>query len=455
VLKSKADAEQKLVSALSSSGKGDVTSQFFRAASRTAVSLAYERTRALKRHIAAMKGEYTLEPVQTARRLSDGAATKMKVTFRKGPRTFDEELVDILSEDEIRAALRSILESGDAGAREQLKPVNMSHCSPRVFWNLVRNHHNSNAGSPTDVLGILHAMFPSADLSFLYSRPKKKSSKARENVRQAEAHMARKVAAAARQRERLAMRKAKMDADVARNEGGNGGGHGDGDGDGDDASSSSSSTKAGAEEAAGIVEHLETVADITGQAVAALLVPLGIKTIDDLANQDTGKLVMRSRALQRNQISMFIEDARQDVIVRCLGAIVKGGNAAASSPFCVGVDAGGAGSVAGGAGSVAGAGGSEDPHQLPLLDADTIPMVCVLQDAGIVAPRDLTLRRTPEIFQRIRAVIETARGGGLPVPTIEVTEALVGSWRLASWSHLGTRPWLTDYYYAGDDDEEE
>ena len=79
-------------------------------------------------------------------------------------------------------------------------------------------------------------------------------------------------------------------------------------------------------------------------------------------------------------------------------------------------------------------------------------MVGVLQDAGIVAPRDLTLHRTPEIFKRIQAVVSAAQEAGLPVPETEVTEATVSSWRLASWGHLGARPWLTDYY-AGDEEE--
>eukprot|EP00946_MAST-07B_sp_MAST-7B-sp1_P002078 g2078.t1 len=420
ILKDKSDVEQKLLSSLSSAGKGDVTSQFFRAASRTAVVLAYERTRALKRHIAAMKGDYAFEEIATARRLGDGAATKMKVKFRKGPRSFDEESVDILSAEEIVAALTSILESGDAGALEQMKPINMSNCSPRVFWNLVRNHHNSNVGKPTDVVSVLHAMFPTADLSFLYSRPKKMSSKARENKRQAEAHLARKVAAEARRRERLAIRKAKIASNALSKD--------------NDGSSSSSSALSDTSANEGV---LETVADITGESVAALLLPLGIKTIDDLADQEIGKLVMQSRELQRDQMSTFIEDARQDVILRCLGAIVNAKADDEGNRFGTNISA---------AGST-----SEEQQKLPLLDTDTIPLVCALQDAHIVAPRDLTLHRTDDIVERIQKVFEGYRERGQPIPSVDVTHSLVSSWRMASWIHLGSRPWLTDYY-AGEEE---
>ena len=56
-LKSKEDASEKLISA-TSGGKGDVTSQFFRAATKSAVMKAYETSRALRRYVSAMKGEY-------------------------------------------------------------------------------------------------------------------------------------------------------------------------------------------------------------------------------------------------------------------------------------------------------------------------------------------------------------------------------------------------------------
>ena len=358
-----------------------------------------------------MKGDFSFEPLQNARRLGDGLATRMKVSFRKGPRSFEDEEVEILSKDEIRAALLVILESNDAGAQEQMKPINMAHCSPRVFWNLVRNHNNTNAGVQSDVNSILHALFPSADLSFLYSRPKKLSTKARENKRQSEAHAARKVAAEARRRERLALRKARMDQSGTN---------------GIQEASVSSAEETGCK--------LETVADITGPAVANLLLGLGIKTIDKLADQEAGNLTMKSQDLPRVQIDNFIEDARQNVILRCLGAIVREASSRTDEMQHNSVDQK----------------NDAQSDQLPDLDSETIPMVCVLQDAGIVAPRDLTLHRTPDIFKRVEEVIKSAKDNNQEVPAQEVTESLVAKWRLLSWTHLGARPWMADYF-AGDD----
>jgi hypothetical protein len=83
-LASKTDASAKLVGALNGSGNKDLTSQFFRMATKSAVLKAYERTRGLKRVVSAMKGDYTIVLSTTARRLNDGAADSMAVTFRKG-----------------------------------------------------------------------------------------------------------------------------------------------------------------------------------------------------------------------------------------------------------------------------------------------------------------------------------------------------------------------------------
>ena len=86
-LASKTDASAKLVGALNGSGNKDLTSQFFRMATKSAVLKAYERTRGLKRVVSAMKGDYTIVLSTTARRLNDGAADSMAVTFRKGKMT--------------------------------------------------------------------------------------------------------------------------------------------------------------------------------------------------------------------------------------------------------------------------------------------------------------------------------------------------------------------------------
>jgi hypothetical protein len=73
------------------------------------------------------------------------------------------------------------------------------------------------------------------------------------------------------------------------------------------------------------------------------------------------------------------------------------------------------------------------------VEPTTLQHVILLQDSRIVAPRDLTLYRTPEILQMITP---TANNMNISVPT----EATVSSWRMKAWEHLANQPWLTQYY---------
>jgi hypothetical protein len=67
--------------------------------------------------------------------------------------------------------------------------------------------------------------------------------------------------------------------------------------------------------------------------------------------------------------------------------------------------------------------------------------VVLLQDSRLVAPRDLTLHRSPAILDMLKPVAEEM---GIEMPSLE----LVNRWRLRAWEHLANQPWLTDYYCA-------
>ena len=137
-LTSKNDAQTKLISALSSSGARDTASQFLRAATKGAVLAQWEIAKANARFSAALSGDFTIEECKNIRRLGDGNAVEMMVTFRK-ERSYDTEQVQAITGEEIAAVVRFVLEKeGDSGV-EMMKPFKMAEVSPRIFWSIARS----------------------------------------------------------------------------------------------------------------------------------------------------------------------------------------------------------------------------------------------------------------------------------------------------------------------------
>ena len=66
----------------------------------------------------------------------------MAVTFHRGlgsrASSTEQETVDLLGEEQLRAVVNIVLTSQETEAKETLRPIHMAGCSPRVFWSLVR-----------------------------------------------------------------------------------------------------------------------------------------------------------------------------------------------------------------------------------------------------------------------------------------------------------------------------
>lgn len=143
---SSGDGKEDICSALMSAAEGGSggRSKALRSVFRSAVAHQYDDSCAIARLRAAFAGTFTIEQCQNDRILGTGASSKISVTFPARPESarskMHTEIVDLLSVEMLRAVLLTALEDdeGGQGAREFLKPVNMSKASPRIFWSLVQ-----------------------------------------------------------------------------------------------------------------------------------------------------------------------------------------------------------------------------------------------------------------------------------------------------------------------------
>lgn len=147
---------------------------------KLAVEKQYDQSRADARVRAAMGGWYTAEASAGQRRLGDGEAVAMKVTFSKGEgsKGHFEETVDRVPRLQVSAVVRMI--AGEPESREMLKPHNMAGCSPRIFWSLVEYWGG-------DVPAALRRAAPDVKWDFLDTRDRRLSEKAMANAATEEA----------------------------------------------------------------------------------------------------------------------------------------------------------------------------------------------------------------------------------------------------------------------------
>ena len=171
------DATAKLVSALTPGNSKDPIGQFFRFATKSAVRKQYDITRANNRFKSILLNEYEIKEDQNSRTLGDSSgnnesiSVRLKVRFKKGPRSWEEEDVDAIPRDALKVLVLEILrEQGDAG-KELLKPHLMAEVSPRTFWSIVHFYGR-------DIPLALKTMCPGVDFKFLNERAKKFSEKA-------------------------------------------------------------------------------------------------------------------------------------------------------------------------------------------------------------------------------------------------------------------------------------
>lgn len=172
-LSSEEDVSEKLLAAAGAGALGaDTTSKFLRDVYRRAVEKQYDSSKAVSRCTAATEGTFTTT------HLGD---SKVSIQYsRAGSRranVYTDE-VTLLPLEAISLALKMAVSDGSGEGRELLKPVNMSGCSPRVFWSLVLLFGG-------DLSVGLSRVFPEErDWRWLHERKRTLSAKAEENLRQ-------------------------------------------------------------------------------------------------------------------------------------------------------------------------------------------------------------------------------------------------------------------------------
>jgi hypothetical protein len=174
------DVSVKLIQALN--GASGQQARALRHVFRNAVSLQYNETLAICRLEAARSGNYKIADVDTGRILGSGDCTSIDVWFWSASGTANTrnnyERVDMIGTEMLKAILTVALQDAEGNGKEILKPENMSKCSPRIFWSVVRHFGN-------DVVVGLKALFPntpSHEWEFLGNRKRELSEKARMNL---------------------------------------------------------------------------------------------------------------------------------------------------------------------------------------------------------------------------------------------------------------------------------
>mmetsp|Transcript_14211 Transcript_14211/g.39382 ORF Transcript_14211/g.39382 Transcript_14211/m.39382 type:complete len:680 (-) Transcript_14211:565-2604(-) len=179
-----ADHSRALVDTLESRSKAG---RLMRNKWRQAVDNQYRQNTAVSR-LAAIPHAVTFEL------LDDGR--KLQATFAKGVqgRGNHQETIDYIPRDLLKETMGVLYQT----ELEDLRPENMA-LSPRILWNLVYHHQQQqqrereqpeqergNRNSNGSVEEALVALQPSLDWSFLRTRKKELSAKAKENLRQAQ-----------------------------------------------------------------------------------------------------------------------------------------------------------------------------------------------------------------------------------------------------------------------------
>lgn len=196
-ISSEHDIAEHLVSAVS--GGVGTQNRAARKVFRSAVAHQYSSTQAVHRVNAIYAGKYTMRECggrSLVTAAGNSSYSHIEVAYNKGAgsRSQHVETVELLSKDLLHGVLKVAVlgEDGRGGgsedAREVLKPMNLSRCSPRIFWSLVFHYGPDLVGSIRSVLQGVD------DCAWLDERKKELSEKARINQQQKEEQEAAKAA---------------------------------------------------------------------------------------------------------------------------------------------------------------------------------------------------------------------------------------------------------------------
>ena len=406
------DATAKLVSALTPGNSKDPLGQFFRYATKSAVRKQYDIARANNRFKSILLGEFEIKENENCRRLGSGnesASVKLKVRFKKGQRSWEEEEVDSIPRDALRILVQEILrEQGDAG-KELLKPHLMAEVSPRTFWSIVYFYGR-------DIPSALKTMCPDVNFQFLNERAKKLSEKAL-------IHQQRMKEKAERARERLNKKlqreknkhelEARKTLKIKENS----------DGDtitkgnqspipstSDGETVQSASTSSSGARVANLVtspftsagERLNSVDALSSflspAEISMLSKVCDINDVEALANGDAEEIFddiedadeQNLPNITRDKISTWIEHAREESLVYIMGRMLA-------------------------------------------IDVNH-PLLTILASNGVIAPRDLSVYKAVDLHSKLR------------VDSVSVED--IEGWRSKAWTELGSKPWLAEYFHV-------
>lgn len=190
-LGSEDDISFALISSLDSGSKGNgKISKVLRASMKKTVEKSYEASRAVVRNSAIASYKATFSQVANQGESTNNSTGTCLVKYPKSVegRGYFEEQVHIITPLMLKAVVQAVYDDHDendldgesASGREMLKPSNMALLSPRVFWSLWY-HYMQHC---TSIEQALQKMLPDLDWSFLFSRSRKLSEKAKENLLQ-------------------------------------------------------------------------------------------------------------------------------------------------------------------------------------------------------------------------------------------------------------------------------
>jgi hypothetical protein len=393
-------------------GSNDPLSKFFRYATQSAVRKQYDVTRANNRFKSVLSGDYAIRKNEDTRRLGDGTTSgddhshvALKVRFKVGMRTWEEEDVELITADALQALVRGIVAGQGESGKELLKPHRMSEVSARTFWSIVFHYG-------PDISAALRTMCPEIDFSFLTARAKRLTEKALKHIAMNEARLERLKQRKAKEAVR-ALKKAEAALQAKTGE----------------TESSGSSSK---ETACTTVEEHAPDPEVTpfswtsfldAEVIAALAAASDIVEMGQLADVDDAEELFEdlsdelgaekctAHTVTLAAVKEWIETAREESLLPLMEHIIR--------------------SLSDGA-SESKKGATKSWRQGGSLQ----PLLTVLAGNGIVAPRDLTVYKPHTLFDKLNL----GDGG----PTVEEIDA----WRNKAWEILGQRPWLSEYFHA-------
>jgi len=152
----------------------DPTLRMFRRCLKEEVIKRAEQTLAEQRVAASYSGDFEFLPPKGH---SLSALGLLRVKFKTNAKSFVEEEHSFIPKPFLKLTVSSVMQ-GEAQWKENFRPYNMALVSPRVFWSLVKEFG--------DVRGGLVQLCPEVDWSFLSHRKRGLSSKAKDNLQQAE-----------------------------------------------------------------------------------------------------------------------------------------------------------------------------------------------------------------------------------------------------------------------------